>query len=151
MTTTEPGLAGNAPRVVLDTNVFVASAFNRQSHAARIIGAVRGGRLRLVWNEATRRETRRILDRIPPISWEPFADLFREENRHQRVVNPGWFGHVNDPEDRKFGALAYAAGATLITQDSDLLADRSNVNVPILTPVEFMLGLDQWESGSIST
>ncbi len=127
-------------RVVLDTNVFVAAAFNPRSHAARIIEAAREGRLRLVWNEATRGETRRVLDRIPPISWESFADLFREENRHRDRVKPGWFGHVDDPDDRVFGALAYAAGATLITQDDDLLERRSNVGVPILTPTEFVRG-----------
>ena len=71
------------------------------------------------------------------MAWEPFADLFREENWHCSPVNPGWFGHVCDPDDRKFGALAYGAGATLITQDEDLLEVRSNVSVPILTPVEF--------------
>jgi len=125
-------------RVVLDTNVFVAAAFNPRSHAARIVDAVREGRLRLTWNEATQRETRRILERIPPVSWEPFADLFREENRYRGTINPGWFGHVSDPDDRKFGALAYAAGATLITQDDDLLEGRSNVGVPILTPTEFL-------------
>jgi len=137
MTTAESGTAEEALRVVLDTNVFVAAAFNPRSHAARIIDAVREGRLRLVWNEATRRETRGILERIPPISWEPFADLFRDENRHRDPVNPGWFGHVRDPDNRKFGALAYAAGATLITQDGDLLEGRPNVDVPILTPAEF--------------
>jgi putative PIN family toxin of toxin-antitoxin system len=129
---------GNAPHVVLDTNVFVAAAFNPRSRAARVLDAVRDGRLRLIWDEATRRETRRILELIPPISWEPFASLFREENRHQGPVNPGWFGHVRDPEDRKFGALAYAADATLITRDDDLLEIRSNVSVPILTPTEFV-------------
>jgi len=128
------------PRVVLDTNVFVAAAFNPRSRAGQIVQDVRTGRLRLVWNEATRRETRRILERIPPISWTPFAKLFRERNRCHRSVNPGWFGQVNDPEDRKFGALAYAAGATLITQDDDLLSVRSNVAVPIVTPAEFLDG-----------
>ena len=140
MATTESGPAGEVPRVVLDTNVFVAAAFNPQSHAGQIIASVQSRRLRLVWNEATRRETRRILDQIPPISWEPFADLFREEILHPTPVNPGWFGHVRDPDDRKFGALAYAAGATLITQDEDLLEARSNVSVPILTPTEFLHG-----------
>ena len=123
--------------VVLDTNVFVAAAFNPESHAGRIVEALREGRLRLVWNEAVRSETRRILERIPPISWAPFADLFREEDRYTGSVNPCWFGQVRDPDDRMFGALAYAAGATLITQDDDLLEVRSNVAVPILTPSEY--------------
>ena len=143
MGTTESGTAEEALRVVLDTNIFVAAAFNPRSHAARIIDAVREGRLRLVWNEATQRETRKILERIPPISWGPFADLFLKENRHRDPVNAGWFGHVRDPDDRKFGALAYAAGASLITQDDDLLEGRSNVDVPILTPAEFLRDLRQ--------
>lgn len=127
-----------ASPVVLDTNVFVAAAFNPRSRAARVLDAVRDGRLRLIWDEATRRETRRILELIPPISWEPFADLFHDEDRHRGAVNPEWFGHVSDPDDRKFGALAYAAGAALITQDDDLLKVRSGVGVPILTPAEFV-------------
>ena len=125
-------------RVVLDTNVFVAAAFNPRSNAARIVDAVRKGQLRLVWSEGTRRETRRVLEQIPPISWTPFADLFREEMRYRGKLNPAWFGQVRDPADRKFGALAYAAAATLITQDDDLLRVRSNGAVPILTPAEFL-------------
>ena len=124
--------------VVLDTNVFVAAAFNPGSHAGRIVNTVRQGRLLLIWNDATRRETQRILERIPPISWEPFAVLFHDQGRFLGKVNPAWFGHVRDPADRVFGALAYAAGATLITQDDDLLSVRSNVSVPIVTPAEFV-------------
>jgi len=118
--------------------VFVAAAFNPRSSAARIVEDVLAKRLRLVWDDATRRETRRILERIPPISWAPFAELFREEDRFSGSVNPNWFGQVQDPADRKFGALAYAADATLITQDDDLLSVRSNVSVPIVTPAEFV-------------
>jgi len=124
--------------VVLDTNVFVAAAFHPGSRAARIVDAVRCGHLRLVWNEATRREARRILERIPPIPWTSFADLFREEDKHDDAVKPEWFGQVKDPADRVFGALAYAAGATLVTQDDDLLAARSSVAVSILTTSEFV-------------
>jgi len=124
--------------VVLDTNVFVAAAFNPGSHAGRVVDAVRAGYLRLVWSDATRRETRHILERIPPISWAPFAPLFQECDRFSGAVNPGWFGQVRYPADRVFGALAYATGATLITQDDDLLSVRSNVAVPIVTPSEFL-------------
>ncbi len=55
--------------VVLDTNVWVAAGFNPDSSAAQIIQAIRDGDLRLVWNEATRRETRQILTQIPPLDW----------------------------------------------------------------------------------
>jgi len=127
--------------VVLDTNVFVAAAFNPRSHAARIIASVREGRLHLVWSEETLRETRRIVEKIPPISWTPFAELFRDKSRYIGPLNPDWFGNVRDPDDRKFAALAYASGATLITQDEHLLEIRSGVDVPIVTPGEFLKAL----------
>jgi predicted nucleic acid-binding protein len=51
--------------VVIDANVFVAAGFNASSASARIVGAVREGRLRLLWNTPTRNETETILRRIP--------------------------------------------------------------------------------------
>jgi len=127
-----------APSIVVDTNIFVAAAFRRHGDASRILAEVRAGRLRLIWNDATRRETCHVLEQIPPISWAPFAALFREEHRHRGEINPGWFGQVRDPADRVFAALAYATGATLITRDDDLLAVRSGVSISILTPSEFL-------------
>src|SRR6266536_2887956 len=48
---------GHAPgEVVLDMNVFVAAGFNPGSHSARIVEAVRNGRLRMVWDNATQAE-----------------------------------------------------------------------------------------------
>jgi 5-carboxymethyl-2-hydroxymuconate isomerase len=123
--------------IVVDTNTFVAAAFNKTSDSARILDAVRAGVLRLVWDEATRRETSRILQKIPPISWDDFAGLFRDGDRYTGEIHPDQYGHVPDPDDRKFLALAEAAGATLITQDADLLASRERARVPVLAPGEF--------------
>lgn len=123
--------------VVLDTNVFVAAGFNPRSHAARIINAVQSGRLRLVWNEATFGETRRILEKIPPLSWAAFSSLFRDEDRYGGPADPAAFGFIADPEDRKFAALAAVTGATLVSQDDHLLAIRDQDGTPrILTPGE---------------
>ena len=47
------------PAVVLDTNVFVAAGFNPRSASARIVDAVKHGQVRMVWNDATRREPAR--------------------------------------------------------------------------------------------
>jgi 5-carboxymethyl-2-hydroxymuconate isomerase/predicted nucleic acid-binding protein len=130
-----------APAVVIDTNSFVAAAFNPGSHSARVIEAVRAGRLRLVWNDATRREIEYVVHKIPPISFEPFAALFRPEDRYEGETHPERYGHVPDPDDRKFLALAEAAGATVITQDDHLLAGRERAQVPVLRPGEF---LEKW-------
>jgi predicted nucleic acid-binding protein len=128
------------PGVVLDTNVFVAALFNPRSDAARILAAIHRGEPRMTWNEATRQEIRTILEKIPPLSWSSVSTLFREENRYVESTNPGSFLQIPDPEDRKFVALAHAAGAILISQDAHLLADPHRLDVLVLTPREFRSG-----------
>lgn len=124
----------------MDTNTFIAAGFNRRSASARIIQQIRDGRLQLVWNDATRAETRTVAKKIPPIRWEEFADLFRNEYRFDGETDENVFGHVPDPADRKFAALAAAAGAVLITQDDHLLGTRDRGSVRILAPGEFWAG-----------
>lgn len=127
----------SAHRVILDTNVFVAAGFNPQSASAGIVDDVRSGRLRMVWNEATRRETRHILQQIPPLSWDRFADLFRDEDRYEGETRPGEFSFVADPDDRKFAALSAATGATLVTSDDHLLEHRERIGTEVVTPREY--------------
>jgi uncharacterized protein len=124
--------------VILDTNVFVAAGFNSKSHSARLVNAVRTGRLRMVWNDATRRETEHILRQIPRLAWEHIAPLFCDEDRFDGETHPAQFDYVPDPADRKFAALADAAGLPLVTSDTDLLQGRARATVPILTPSEFV-------------
>ena len=124
--------------VVLDTNVFVAAGFRPESDSARILQQVRTGSLRLVWNQETYRETRHILQKIPPLSWTSIADLFHEENHYREPTHPEYFHHVLDPEDRKFAALAAQVGVVLISLDQHLLIGREQSPVPVLTPSEFV-------------
>lgn len=111
------------PPVVLDTNIFVGGGFNPGSASARLIEAVRSGQLRMVWSEETRAETRRILEKIPPLDWDAVAELFDEAGRVEISVDltdPRWSG-IPDEEDRKFAALAVEGDAILITSDAHLL------------------------------
>jgi uncharacterized protein len=123
--------------VVLDTNVFVAAGFNPRSHSARLVKAIRDGRMHLIWDEATRAEIEHIVRQIPPLSWNTIADLFREEDRFRGETHPNDFGYVPDPADRKFAALANAAQVPLVTSDAGLLSARPHSHVPVLTPGEF--------------
>jgi predicted nucleic acid-binding protein len=123
--------------IILDTNVFVAAGFNPGSSSARILNAVEAGDLRLVWNEATRRETEAILRKIPPLSWERWARLFRDSDRYQGDTHPQHFIYVTDPDDRKFAALAAATGGTLVTNDEHLLAHREQADLTIRSPAQF--------------
>jgi len=135
----EPQAGRAATRcVVLDTNILIAAGFNPGSHAARIVRAARDGLLLMVWCEETKRESERILRKIPPLSWGAFADLFNKETRYRGKIDPAGHAYVPDPADRVFAALAHAANATLITQDDHLLAHRSRGDVPFLTAHEFI-------------
>ena len=125
------------PAVVLDTNVFVAAGFNPKSGSAQIIDEIRSADLKLVWNEATRRESKAVVEQIPPLAWQAFADLFREEGRYRGIIDPEAMSYVPDPADRKFAALAKACDAALITNDDDLLIHRDQADVFIVRPDEF--------------
>lgn len=128
--------------VVLDTNVFVAAAFARTSASARVIERVRSGALTLVWDDATREETEHIVRKIPPIAKSPVLEVFDAAGRFTGPTDPQAFGAIVDPDDRKFAALARAAGAILVTADDHLLADRAAGDVRILTPSELLEALD---------
>ena len=126
-----------AAAVVLDTNVFVAAGFKPRSASARIVDAVKRGRLRLVWDDATRREIEHILQQIPPLRGQDVSQLFRPADRFTAPTHPEHFAFVADPDDRKFAALAHAAGAVLITNDEHLLRHRERMGVAVVTPSAF--------------
>lgn len=124
--------------VVLDTNVFVAAGFNPNSGSAQIIDEISRGDLTLVWNEATRQESKAVVERIPPLTWQDFADLFREKGRYSGRIDAEAVDYVPDSADRTFAALAKAAGAVLVSNDEDHLGNRHQADVYIVTPDEFI-------------
>lgn len=130
--------AFSVPAVVIDTNVFIAAAFNPTSDSGRILEAVAAGELRLIWDEPTRRETEALIRRIPPISWEGVRHLFVEANRCSVERKPDDFASVPDPEDRKFAALASSSRATLITLDRHLLGAGLGGICRVRTPRDFL-------------
>jgi predicted nucleic acid-binding protein len=130
----------SGPAVVLDTNVLVAAGFNPRSASARIVDAVKRGELRMVWNDATRREIERIVRKIPPLRAKAVTPLFRPEDRATVPTHPERFAEIPDPDDRKFAALAEATGAVLISNDEHLLGHRDRMNLTVVTPSEFWKG-----------
>jgi predicted nucleic acid-binding protein len=122
--------------VVLDTNVFVAAGFNPGSASARILGAVQDGRLRMLWDDATRAEIEFILRRIPPLRRFAVSDLFHAEDRFAGPTDPAAFADIPDPDDRKFAALAHAAGVPLVTSDAHLL-HPDHADLDVITPGAF--------------
>lgn len=131
------GESGNgALGVVVDTSVFVAAGFKPRSDSGRLVEALRAGRLQLVWDDATRAETEHVLRKIPPMDWADVADLFVEGGRFGGPTAPGDFAVVPDEEDRKFAALAAAAGVPLATLDRPLLAAGRESDTGVGSPFE---------------
>lgn len=124
-------------QVILDTNVFVAAGFNPRSASARLVDAVRQGQLRMVWNDATRREIETIVKKIPPLRSFSIAALFRPEDRFKGATHPQEFAFIPDQDDRKFAALAHATGAVLISNDEHLLKFQDRPELTVLTPGAF--------------
>ena len=116
--------------------VFVAGAFNPNSASAAILEAVRAKRLLLVWNRATRTETEMILRRIPPLRRTDYSELFTPEGEFKGAVPPEAFSQIPDPDDRKFVALACAAGCPLVSNDDHLLT--AGLEFDVFTPREFL-------------
>ncbi len=123
-------------KAIFDTNLFVAAGFKPHSASASLIALARSGAITLIWDSATQAETRTVLTRIPPVSWEAVADVFHDQNRWHEGVDLVSVAFVTDPQDRKFAALSMATGATLVSSDSDVLDHRGVLNV--CTPSEFL-------------
>ncbi len=125
-------------QLILDTNIFIAAEFNRHSSSARVVQAARKGEHWLIWNQKTKRETKKLLNQIPPLDWEDIADLFKPDQEFTGPTNEKAFSLIKDPDDRKFAALAKATGAPIISNDRHILDVRSQLPITVHTPGEFM-------------
>ena len=135
------------PRAVFDTNIFVAAAFNPRCRSAQLIRDARKGGVTIVWNRGTRGETARTMKKIPPIRAFPLDGLFRPAGRFDGPAPAHAIREVRHVPDRKFAALAAAAGVPLVTRDVDLLAPREAIPAPVFTPEEF----ERWRSAAAGT
>lgn len=136
MGTSEGGSGSPVPRLVLDTNLFVAWIFRpRALSPARILDGWAAGRLRVCVSPAVLREVRATLGRLPASASRRDVVLELLENPGvtevlEEVADSGW--RCADPDDDKFLHLALAAGAdALLTSDRALL-DVPDFPVPVL-------------------
>ena len=78
---------------------------------------------------------------ITTLDWQRFAPLFRPEWEHPDELDFTPFGAIEDPDDRKFAALAAVTQSVLISNDDHLLARRDLLPVRVLKPSEFLAEL----------
>jgi len=103
-------------RVVLDTNVLVAAAYNPRSASRRVVEACLGGGLTAAVSRALRREYEFVLARAA--RGRAYLERVDQLLDGAEVVEPARTPRVvpADPEDDKLVAAALAAGAVLVSE-----------------------------------
>ena len=121
-------------RVVLDTNVLVAAAYNAASASRRIVEACLGGELTPVLSPALRREYEFVLARAA--HGRPYLERIHRLVDGAEIVEPAETPGVvaDDPDDDKLVSAALAAGATLVTNDAHLLAIAGHEGLKVVRP-----------------
>ena len=129
-------------RVVLDTNVLIAAAWNKRSASRRIVEAcLKGSEIRAVLSPALRREYELILKRAARKSkyrkalkrFVDRAEVVDCDARAMGIEVPA------DPEDAKVLATAVAGRVdALVGNDHHLLDLADESSIPILRPGEFL-------------
>lgn len=137
-----PAPRPHIPRVVLDTNVLLAAAYNPGSASARLVRLCVDGRLTMIVSPDLEREYELMLDRALHGNADreaieaarDRAELYFPEDT-PRVV-------AADPADDMLLAAAVEGGAeVLVTNDVEVLKLETYRGVRILRPAEFASGL----------
>jgi predicted nucleic acid-binding protein len=127
-------------RVVLDTNVLVAAAYNPRSASRQVVEACLGGGVRPVLSGALRREYEFILARAA--RGQPYLERVHRLLDGAEVVEPARTPRAvpDDPDDDKLVAAALAAGAALVTSDGHLLALAGREGLEVVRPADVRAG-----------
>jgi len=133
------GILGAMRRLVLDTNIFVAAAYNPDSASRKIVEDCRRGRLRILVSPALLREYERMLPRAirDARQLELARDVIRRAERVEPAVTP--IAIPSDPDDDKLFAAAWAGRAdALITNDEAVLRIDGAEGIRVVRPGEFL-------------
>jgi len=126
-------------RVVLDTNVLVAAAYNPRSASRQIVEMCLGGELAAVASEAVKREYEFILARAVRVA--DYEGRLAEFLASLEMVEPEATPRVvaEDSDDDKIVAVAVAGGARwIVTSDRHLLPLDPYEGIRIVPAGEFV-------------
>ena len=130
------------PRLVLDTNTFVAARFNPRSASAQIIDLCIEGECQAVLSTKLRAEVELILKRVR--ADEDFLEKMRRFLESAEVVRIAReFPFImEDPEDNKFLNCAIRGKADyLVTSDRHLLKLGDYLETRVCKPSQLLVAL----------
>jgi len=121
-------------KIVVDTNLFVASHFNKRSASARILKMAKENKLQILWTEEIRSEVEHILKNVKAKKLlKNLSNVLKKENQVFPRINIKEI--KEDPQDNKFLECAFTGEADMIiTSDSDLLSLKDFQGISILIP-----------------
>jgi putative PIN family toxin of toxin-antitoxin system len=130
--------------IVLDTNVIVSAGITPAGPPAKIVaGLVLSGMIHIVTSPRVAAEYREVVRRakfhrygFPPL----WLEYLIEES--MRLPDPGsWPNVCPDPKDTPLIALAYAAGAWLVTGNLKHFPEPIRNGVTVVSPADYLAHL----------
>ena len=126
-------------RIVIDTNVLIADAYNKRSSSTRIVDGCLDGRLQPVVSPELLAEYERVLPkaiRVP--SWRNRLESVLRHAHHVTLERPIPQRVETDPSDDMLFATATAGDAVvIITNDAAVLRVVVADGPRVLTPSQF--------------
>lgn len=132
------------PRVVLDTNVLIAAAYNPGSASARLVTLIRDGKLAMIVSPDLEREYDLMLDRA--LHGRADREAIEAARDRAELYFPEETPRVvaADPADDMLLAAAVEGEAeVLVTNDVEVLKLDTYRGVRILRPAEFAAELPE--------
>lgn len=130
------------PRLVIDTNIFIAAVRAPDSASRQLLDAIGQGRATLLVSKPVFQEYRHILSKA--VGTGERQRLIREWIGHAEAIEATRGARVvtDDPDDDKFVELAQQGRATaIITNDQHLHAIAQEIEIPILRPSQ---AIEEW-------
>lgn len=123
----------------MDTNLFVAAYWNKESASAQILRSIVQGQLKLLYTRSIKKEVLHILDNIKVK--RDYLDYVENIFSNSRFIKPRKHVSViaDDPHDNKYLDCAiYGRARFIITNDKHLLKLGHYRSVRIIRPGEFI-------------
>jgi len=125
-------------KVVLDTNLFVASYWNEKSSPRKIIQLAQFGELKVIWSKDLLEEVEFILKRIN-VSGEYFKSILSIYTLENQVFPKNQINIVSDYSDNRLLEASREGKADfLITSDRELLKVGRFGETKIIKPSDFL-------------